>query len=191
MLVRSAGQLTPHWQRRQEYTPRGEFLGHFGVKEIGVAEVVRFPAGTKQVAMRVATAAGDAWEPVAVFDGTRTRVLIEGIQVLCTHLRHDPDGRCLDVSHNLDRGQYALRMMATFKDGKHLEVGLHSGVLSGREAQGYVFLDPSEHLRPWDIAEFTLERTPWVSGEINGIALAPREATTPAAASSGPVPARN
>ena len=152
-----------------------------------MAEVVRFPAGTKEVAMHVATAAGGPWEPVAVFDGSRTRVLIEGIQVLCTHLRHDPDGKCLDVSHNVDRGQYALRMMARFKNVGRREVGLHSGVLSGRETQGYVFLDPSEpDLRAGDIVEFVLERTPWVSGEIHGIALAPRPGTTLRPPSFGP-----
>lgn len=179
ILVRHGGRLPSKWQGGRQYTPRGEFIGHFGVKGVGMAEVIRFPAGTKEAAMHVATAADRPWEAVAVFDGSRTRVLIEGIQVLCTHLRHDADGRCLDVSHNVDRGQYALRMMARFKSGKREEVGLHSGVLSAQETQGYVFLDPSEpDLRAGDIAEFVLERTPWVSGEIGGIALAPRLGTT-------------
>lgn len=179
ILVRHGGRLPSKWQGGRQYTPRGEFIGHFGVKGVGMAEVIRFPAGTKEAAMHVATAADRPWEAVAVFDGSRTRVLIEGIQVLCTHLRHDADGRCLDVSHNVDRDQYALRMMAKFKSGKRVEVGLHSGVLSARETQGYVFLDPSEpDLRAGDIAEFVLERTRWVSGEIGGIALAPRLGTT-------------
>ncbi len=186
ILVRCGGQLAPHWQSRQEYTPRVELLGQLGMKGAGMAEVVRFPAGTKEAAIRVATATG-RWEPVAVFDGSRTRVLIEGIQVLCTHLRHDPDGKCLDVSHNVDLGQYALRMMARFKNVGRREVGLHSGVLSGPQTHGYVVLDPSEpDLRAGDILEFVLERTPWVSGEIHGIALAPRRDVTLTPPSFGP-----
>lgn len=181
ILVRFGGQLTKHSQVGQYYTPRTEFLGHLGVKDVGMADVVRFPADTKEVTMHVSTAAGGEWEPVAVFDGTQTRVLVEGMRVLCTNRRQDPNGDCLDVSHNVDRGQYALRMMATFKDSKRVEVGFHPGVQRGREAQGVVFLDPSERdLRAWDIVAFTLERTPWISGVIHGIVLQPKAASAPA-----------
>jgi len=187
ILVRCGGQTPGHWQERREYTPRGELLGQLGVKGADMAEVVRFPAGTQEIAVRVATATGP-WESVAVFDGVRTRVLVEGIQVLCTHLRQDPDGKCLDVTHNVDRDQYALRMMVRLKNGKRVEVGLHSGLLSARETRGYVLLDPSEpYVRAGDIAEFVLERTPWVVGEIDGIALAPAKATLQALPRFGPV----
>jgi hypothetical protein len=50
-------------------------------------------------------------------------------------------------------------------------LAFHSGVLTGRETQGFAVLEPGQRVE--DVAEFVLERTPWVRGEIPGIALTP------------------
>ena len=191
------------WQWRVTYSPRGESLGTIiihqdsrvdeaaaelgrlgrriagqpgGLKTagavVGHADAIRFPPGTEEIAVQCSAAAGP-WEPVAVFDGKQTRVLVQETQVLCTHPRQEANGRCLDVTHNVDREQFALRMVGVCKDGRRHEVGLHSGVLSARETQGFVMLDPGQ--RAADIAQFVLERTPWVRGEIRGVLLTPRE----------------
>ncbi len=190
------------WQSRVRYSPPGERLGLVDIHAdsrametmaalerlgrkltgqpggpktsgtvVGRADALRFPSGMQEVAVQCETALGP-WEALAVFDGRQTKVLVEGVQVLCTHLRQEANGKCLDVTHNVDRGRFALRMMAVFKDGKREEVGLHSGVLSARETQGYVMLEPGQRIE--DIADFVLERSPWVCGEIRGIALKPR-----------------
>jgi hypothetical protein len=138
---------------------------------VGYADVVRFPTGTDELTLQCASAVGP-WEPVAVFDGKQTKVATEGVRVLCTYLRQEPNGKCLDVTHDMDRGFYALRMMGVFKGGKREQLVLHSGVLSGRETQGFVALEPGQRVE--DIGAFVLERTPWVRGEIRGIALTPR-----------------
>jgi hypothetical protein len=196
------GTADRHWQYGVEHTPRGERLGRLEIQQgtrmkqvaeeverlgrkivggaggpktssqvVGYADVVRFPAGTKELALQCRSAVGP-WEPVAVFDGKQTKVLLGGVRVLCTYLRQEPNGKCLDVTHDVDRGLYALRMMGVFKDGKREELVFHSGVLSGRETQGFVALEPGQRVA--DIAEFVLERTPWVRGEIRGITLTPR-----------------
>ena len=85
----------------------------------------------------------------------------------------------------MNRDQYALRMIALFKDGTREEVGLHSGLLSARETQGYVLLEPGRRVE--NIQEFVLERTPWVRGEIRNIALRPKPAKVQAVTAFGPV----
>jgi len=152
---------------------------------VGHANVVRFPPGTEEVTVQCAIAVGP-WDALAVFDGRQTKVLVEGVQVLCTHLRQEANGKCLDVTHDVDREEYALRMMAVFKNGKREEVPLHSGVLSARETQGYVMLETGQRIE--DIAEFVLEHTPWVRGEIGSVVLKPQDKSTPARAGNGSGP---
>ncbi len=197
-----SGTADRHWQYGLEHRPRGERLGSLQIQQgsqmeqaaeelerlgrkivggaggpklssqvVGYAEVVRFPAGTKEVALQCRSAVGP-WEPVAVFDGKQTKVAIEGVRVLCTYLRQEPNGKCLDVTHDVDRGLYALRMMGVFKGGRREELVFHSGVLGGRETQGFVLLEPGQRVE--NIVEFVLERTPWVNGRIEGIRLEPR-----------------
>jgi len=101
--------------------------------------------------------------------------------VLCTHLREESNRKCLDVTHNVDRDRYALRMMGVFKDGTRQELALHSGVLAARETQGFVMLEPGQRVQ--DITEFVLERTPWVRGEIGNITLRPESPQAEAEAS--------
>jgi hypothetical protein len=137
---------------------------------VGQADVVRFPAGTGEATLQCATASGP-WEPVAVFDGKQTKVLLEGVQVLCTHLRREANGKCLDVTHNVDRELYAVRMMGVMKNGTQEELDLHPGVLRARETQGFVLVQGGQRVE--EISEFVLERTPWVRGEIRGVALKP------------------
>ncbi|MEI2724160.1 MAG: protein kinase [Verrucomicrobiota bacterium] len=151
---------------------------------VGLADVVRFPPGTAEVTVQFATAAGP-WEALASFDGRRTTVRVQGVQVLCTQLRQEANGKCLDVTHDVNRDQYALRMVAVFKDGEREEVALHSGVQSARETQGYVRLEPGQRVE--NIQEFVLERTPWVRGEIRNIALRPKLEKAAAATSFDPV----
>jgi len=147
---------------------------------VGYADVLRFPDGTKTATVQCATATGP-WEAVAIFDRQQTRVLVEGMQVLCTHLREESNRKCLDVTHNVDRDRYALRMMGVFKDGTRQELALHSGVLAARETQGFVMLEPGQRVQ--DITEFVLERTPWVRGEIGNITLRPESPQAEAEAS--------
>ncbi len=201
-------------QRQTRYTPLAEHLGTLEIQQgssmaqaaesvsrtlrtvtggaggpksagqvVGLADVVRFPPGTAEVAVQFATAGGP-WEALAIFDGRRTTLLVAGTQVLCTHLRQETNGKCLDVTHDVNRDQYALRMMAVFKDGKREEVALHSGLFSARETQGYVLLEPGQRVE--NIQEFVLERTPWVRGEIRNIALRPKLGKARAATTFGP-----
>ena len=62
--------------------------------------------------------------------------------------------------------------MGVFKGGRREELVFHSGVLSGRETQGFVVLEPGQRVE--NIVEFVLERTPWVNGRIEGITLEPK-----------------
>ncbi len=209
----ASSQAPARWQSQVRYSPPGELLGLVEIHPdskftetvaelqrlgrkitgqpggpmtsgtvVGRADALRFPPGLQEVTVRCATALGP-WEALAVFDGKQTKVMVAGVQVLCTHLRQEANGKCLDVTHDVDRARFALRMMAVFKSGKREEVGLHSGVLSARETQGFVMLEPGQRVE--DIQEFVLERTPWVRGEIRGIALNPRDSAVAAPGKTG------
>ena len=93
------------------------------------------------------------------------------MRIICTNLQQESNGKCLDVTHDVDRERYQLRMIAVWKDGKREEVVFHNGVQGTRETEGFVQLEPGQ--RSEDIKEFIIERTPWMRGEIKGIALNP------------------
>ena len=133
--------------------------------------MVRFPAGTKEVALQCRSAVGP-WEPVAVFDGKQTKVVTEGVRVLCTYLRQEPNGKCLDVTHDVDRGTLRAAHDGSVQGWETRGVGLSFRRSSGRETQGFVALEPGQRVE--NIVEFVLECTPWVNGRIEGITLEPK-----------------
>jgi hypothetical protein len=77
-----------------------------------------------------------------------------------------------EVMHNVDRDVFAMRMLARLKNGKVENANFHPGPLTGNPAKGFVQIFESE-FKPEDVNEYVLERTPWVRGEIKGIALKP------------------
>ncbi|HEX8294984.1 MAG TPA: serine/threonine-protein kinase [Chthoniobacteraceae bacterium] len=112
------------------------------------------------------------WESVAVFDGNRTRNLLPEANVVCglPQRNGDRDGWRFEVSHNLDRDRYALRLVARLHDGRRAELAFHSGPIAGTPAMGFATIsDRDVELK--DIADYTLERALWSRGEVRDIAL--------------------
>ena len=194
---------------QQEFAPNGEHLGWIQIQEgdwrrltienaqrwarilsggaggrkpdyqnIGSADLIRFPAGTKETTVNIAVAAAP-WTKVAVFDGKRTKVSVDGIQVLCTRVpfdARDPHGKVLTITHDIDRDQYALRVIAVLKNGKKEKAALYGSGTTARETQSYVQLQGFEQ-NVDNVKEFILERTPWVRTQIPHIALSPGATT--------------
>jgi len=156
--------------------------GKFVAKADDSVEVLAFPAGVEEVTLLFRAASIGLWEPVAIFDGkrtergkfllsgdygTRTKVLLGGVHVLFNNYRQGGLGECLDVTHDLDREFYALRVIAVYQDGTRQEIRYESSRPQEVKVIGQL-------LRWNNIKEFVLERTPWVRAEIRNIALKPK-----------------
>ncbi len=147
---------------------------------IGNGEVLRFPSGTTHASMQVAVAAGP-WEQVATYSDNKTEIVVRDAKVICSRFPPDPKqfpGRVVKVVHDMDLDRYSLRAFAVLKDGRRnpLHYNVNAG---GSEIQGFVDLTGMQSLD--EIKAFVIERSEWMRGEINGIALQP--SSVPAARS--------
>jgi serine/threonine protein kinase len=117
------------------------------------------------------------WELLAIYDGKETRELVNGIMVVFSPPHYDDRANryVIDVMHNIPRDADSLRLVAKLKDGRRKVVLFHSGPQQGVPTKGFAHIHDSD----FDISqvvEYTLERTPWLRGEINNIALLPSNA---------------
>lgn len=128
--------------------------------------------------LTVELVASDAeWEPVAEFNGERTKELGHGM-VLFSPPRFDEDANrhVIDVMHNLSRKDHTLRLTAHLKGGRRKDIDFHPGVLSGTPTKGYALVYPSE-VKVDEVEKWVLGRTPRLRGEIKNIAVQPRANT--------------
>ncbi len=91
--------------------------------------------------------------------------------------RYENGALRFDVMHSADRERHALRMVARLRKGAAENLVFHTGVLAGSPAKGFALIHgPEQETRTWlaRVKELVIERTPWVRGEIRGIALKPR-----------------
>ncbi|HNQ87031.1 MAG TPA: protein kinase [Verrucomicrobiota bacterium] len=119
------------------------------------------------------------WEAVSVYDVEKksTQDLGRGVMALWSEPRYEQGALRFDVMHNADREHYALRMSARLRGGGHETLVFHSGVLSGSPAKGFALIHGREQeAKAWlqRVKELVIEQTPWLRGEICGIALEPR-----------------
>jgi hypothetical protein len=110
-------------------------------------------------------------ETVAIYDGRKTTEQVGGM-VVFSPLRFEPKEKRyrIDVMHNLSRSGYHLRLIAYLKNGEREEIDFHSGLQSGTPTKGYALIHRGELVID-EIQYYALERVPWLSGEVRGIAL--------------------
>ncbi len=173
------------WQCGTKYDPEPRFDDFATTRDkqgkSGSAAVIAFADMPEEANVSFTTAVGP-WEQVAVFDGEKTKDLVNGVMVTCgpPHADNPQDGSWgFDVMHNIDRDKYALRMIAHLKNGKEEHVVFHGGIRTGNPAKGFSAIFPAEY-KPFDVKEYRLERTPWAHGVIKNVALKPKPATQPA-----------
>ncbi|HEY9174978.1 MAG TPA: carboxypeptidase regulatory-like domain-containing protein, partial [Verrucomicrobiae bacterium] len=160
-----------------------------GTGAIHPAAVVQFQEPRESVDLQMLTATGP-WEAVAVFDGQQTRELISGVKVTCgpARLRTAGGSRMhqVDVTHDIDPGFYALRMVARLRSGEQRRAVLGGGATALTQAKSstVVWFD---QFGPEDVTDYVIERNAWVRGEIRNIALKPKVSPGLAAATFGPV----
>jgi serine/threonine protein kinase len=112
------------------------------------------------------------WEPLAVYDGRETHELVNGIMVVFSPPHYDDRAKryVIDAMHNIPRDTHTLRLVAKLKDGRREVVNFHPGPQRGTPTKGYAHI----HDHDFDIhhvVEYTLERTPWLRGELRNISL--------------------
>lgn len=152
--VRDAGKLS-------------QMVAHFALRE-----------AASSLNLTVELLTSDAlWEPVAEFDGARTKELLPNAMVVFSPPRFDERAKryVIDVMHNLSREHHGLRLVAHLKGGRREEIDFHTGVLSGTPTKGFALVYPDE-VEVDEVEKWVLERTPWLRGEIRNIALQPRAA---------------
>ncbi|MCU0787796.1 MAG: hypothetical protein MUC91_06335 [Verrucomicrobia bacterium] len=146
-------------------------------KQRASALLVYYAEPPDTVIYREAVACGP-WEAVSVYDVNtkETRDLGRGVMALWSEPRYEQGALRFDVMHNANRERYALRMVARRRNGGDEMLGFHTGVISGSPAKGFALIHGTEaeaKARLQQVKELVLERTPWVRGEISGIAFRP------------------
>jgi len=139
------------------------------------AQLICFGEPPDSVDYRVKTASGP-WEPIAVYDGKKTRELVRGVMIVCSSptvpaKRSDFQ---FEVMHNVNREIYAMRLIARFKNDETKELDFHPGPVRGNPSKGFAIIHPGD-FDPADVKDYVIERTPWTCGEIRNISLVARE----------------
>ena len=169
------------WQFQIGWVPRpGEVETPADVRDTAIgkersAELVCFSNPPESVDCRVTVGAGP-WEAIAIYDGHETKGLARGVMAVCSAPWYDESigAYRFEIMHNIDCDRYALRLVARLKNGVVKEMAIDSGTRTGNSAKGYALIQPDD-FNPADANEYYFERTPWVRGEINGIALRPND----------------
>jgi predicted Ser/Thr protein kinase len=112
------------------------------------------------------------WEPVATYDGKKTRELTSNVMAVFSPPHYDKRAKRhrIDVMHNLSRDAHSLRLVAKLNDGKREVVDFHTGVLTGVPTKGFALV----HDHDFDIGkveEFVLERASLLRGRIDNVTM--------------------
>jgi hypothetical protein len=120
------------------------------------------------------------WSEICVYhlDTGLTQGLVPNAIRRVDHPRYDKRLKALryDVTHDVSREQYDLRIRARLRSGGSKEVIFHLGHETNRPAVGWVLSPGSEsdaEKLKANIQDLVLEQSPWVCGKISGIAMNP------------------
>jgi hypothetical protein len=169
------------WSMRTEFTPRPKsdhsaqvYTDATERRGAGLAHFAEFPPGTDVIDAHAIAVTGP-WERIATFDGKTTKELVQNLMVVCSPPVWSESRKewRFDVMHTADRDQFELRMMARLKNGRMEPLVFHDGPTVGNPAKGFAIVHRGR-FDPRDVAEYTVERSPWVRGEIPGIRIKPQ-----------------
>ena len=120
------------------------------------------------------------WEPVCVYDmdSGKTRGATPDAILRVGKPRYDKvlKGLRYDITHNVNREEHDLRIMARLRDGSSKAMIFHPGHEKGRPASGALLCSGAESdadALKAIIKELILEQSPWVQGTISSIAMKP------------------
>jgi hypothetical protein len=144
-----------------------------------VIELVRFAHPPDQMECSVQMSFAP-WEPVCGYDvdSGKTQGATPDAILKVGKPRYDKVLKRLryDITHNVNREEQDLRIVARLRDGSSKAMIFHPGHEKGRPASGALLYSGSESdadTLKASIKEFILEQSPWVHGTISSIAMKP------------------
>ena len=136
---------------------------------VSAAPLLWFAQPPETLTYRFGLAAGP-WTPVASFDGVKTMEQPGEETVEFTPPQIEGKHTVLEFRHTVDRKQSSLRLVAEPTAGGAAEVGLWDD----RSAKGMNAAKAVIHeVSPSQIKRYRVLKTPWLWGEISGIAMKP------------------